>query len=551
MSRRFDVVRPARGRARRDGRATSARCSRAEYGITEPLSDRFNLACYRALGLVSFFTVGEDEVRAWTIRAGDDAVTAAGKIHTDLASGFIRAEVTPYDDLRALGTMREVKANGKQRLEGRELQGCGRGHPQHKVVAMKLPRAGILTVGDELLGGRVVNTNAAFLTQRLTEQGFLVTVTETVGDEEFAIADAIEALCQRTDAVVVAGGLGPTPDDVTREALAGASGALLVVDDAAEAPRGDEDPAASPRARTSAWPACRRAPRRSSPTPSASRPACASTWAVPRSTPCRAFRWRWRRSSSSRSCPTSSASSPRRSRRNAASCGCYGLREAEVAERLGDLLDRGKEPSVGVTVKYGLITVSVVGHGAAKRADQIREELGAHVIGEDHDTPATVAYRMLLERGLTLATAESITGGLVAGLFIDQPGASEVSAAASSPTTTTSSTSCSACRRRSSRARAPFPARWHAAWPARPARPSASTSRSRRPGSPGPTPDERGVPIGRGFLAVAGPRAGKTGEVVEAFSCVGNRNAIRRRFVWTALDLVRRHLARGRSKKVG
>jgi len=93
-----------------------------EYGITEPLADRFNLACYRALGLVSFFTVGEDEVRAWTIRAGDDAVTAAGKIHTDLAKGFIRAEVTAYDDLRALGAMREVKAAGKQRLEGREYR---------------------------------------------------------------------------------------------------------------------------------------------------------------------------------------------------------------------------------------------------------------------------------------------------------------------------------------------------------------------------------------------------------------------------------------------
>lgn len=92
----------------------------AEYGITEPLRDRFNLACYRGLGLLSFFTVGEDEVRAWTIRSGDDAVTAAGRIHSDLARGFIRAEVTPYADLHALGAMREVKAKGKQRLEGKE-----------------------------------------------------------------------------------------------------------------------------------------------------------------------------------------------------------------------------------------------------------------------------------------------------------------------------------------------------------------------------------------------------------------------------------------------
>jgi len=92
----------------------------AEYGVTEPLQDRFNIACYRGLGLVSFFTVGEDEVRAWTIEEGDNAVTAAGKIHTDLARGFIRAEVFTYEDLRELGSEREIKAKGKQRLEGKD-----------------------------------------------------------------------------------------------------------------------------------------------------------------------------------------------------------------------------------------------------------------------------------------------------------------------------------------------------------------------------------------------------------------------------------------------
>ncbi len=91
----------------------------SEFGVIEPLGDRFNLACYRGLGLRAFFTVGEDEVRAWTIVAGDDAVEAAGKIHSDLARGFIRAEVTPYENLRAAGTMKEVKARGKQRLEGK------------------------------------------------------------------------------------------------------------------------------------------------------------------------------------------------------------------------------------------------------------------------------------------------------------------------------------------------------------------------------------------------------------------------------------------------
>ena len=92
----------------------------AEYGIEEPLRERFTRACYRGLGLISFFTLGDDEVRAWTLHEGDDALTAAGQIHTDLARGFIRAEVTAFEDLRALGSMREVKAKGKQRLEGKE-----------------------------------------------------------------------------------------------------------------------------------------------------------------------------------------------------------------------------------------------------------------------------------------------------------------------------------------------------------------------------------------------------------------------------------------------
>ena len=72
------------------------------------------------LGLQSFFTVGEDEVRAWTILRGATAVDAAGAIHTDLAKGFIRAEVTAYQDLIELGSLKEAQHKGKFRLEGKE-----------------------------------------------------------------------------------------------------------------------------------------------------------------------------------------------------------------------------------------------------------------------------------------------------------------------------------------------------------------------------------------------------------------------------------------------
>lgn len=91
-----------------------------EFGITEPSLPRMIRLSYDLLGLRSFFTVGEDEVRAWTIPVGATAVDAAGVIHTDLARGFIRAEVVAYVDLISAGGMAEAKKGGHVRLEGKE-----------------------------------------------------------------------------------------------------------------------------------------------------------------------------------------------------------------------------------------------------------------------------------------------------------------------------------------------------------------------------------------------------------------------------------------------
>jgi hypothetical protein len=91
-----------------------------EYGIEEPSLNRMIRLSYDLLNQQSFFTVGEDEVRAWTVRRGANAVEAAGAIHTDLQKGFIRAEVVAYDDLTSLGSMNEAKAKGKLRLEGKD-----------------------------------------------------------------------------------------------------------------------------------------------------------------------------------------------------------------------------------------------------------------------------------------------------------------------------------------------------------------------------------------------------------------------------------------------
>ena len=91
-----------------------------EYGIEEPSLNRMIRLSYDLLGLQSFFTVGPDECRGWTVHRGATAPEAAGEIHTDLQKGFIRAEVVAYNDLVALGSMNEAKSKGKFRLEGKE-----------------------------------------------------------------------------------------------------------------------------------------------------------------------------------------------------------------------------------------------------------------------------------------------------------------------------------------------------------------------------------------------------------------------------------------------
>lgn len=91
----------------------------AELGIVEPARQRMVRACYEGLGLISFLTCNEQEARAWSVARGATAVEAAGKIHTDMVRGFIRAEVVAYADLAAAGGFKQAKAAGKIRLEGK------------------------------------------------------------------------------------------------------------------------------------------------------------------------------------------------------------------------------------------------------------------------------------------------------------------------------------------------------------------------------------------------------------------------------------------------
>lgn len=91
-----------------------------DLGLSESGLEKLIKASYRLLGLISYLTAGEPEVRAWTIKAGTKAPQAAGKIHSDFERGFIRAEIVRYDDLMACGTHAAAKEKGLVRLEGKD-----------------------------------------------------------------------------------------------------------------------------------------------------------------------------------------------------------------------------------------------------------------------------------------------------------------------------------------------------------------------------------------------------------------------------------------------
>jgi ribosome-binding ATPase YchF (GTP1/OBG family) len=92
----------------------------ADLGLEAPTSDRFLRQLYHSLKLISFLTVGDKEVRAWSLALGSTALKAAGRIHTDMEKGFIRAEAIAFEQLMREGSFAQAKKSGTLRLEGKE-----------------------------------------------------------------------------------------------------------------------------------------------------------------------------------------------------------------------------------------------------------------------------------------------------------------------------------------------------------------------------------------------------------------------------------------------
>ena len=299
-------------------------------------------------------------------------------------------------------------------------------------------RCEIIGVGTELLLGQIVNTNAAWIGQRLADVGWDCLRHTVVGDNERRIAGTIREALDRADAVIVTGGLGPTQDDVTREALAAVAGVSLQRQPELETwlrerfARMSVQRMAEMNLRQADVPEGARTidnPRGTAPGlifEIDGRPLYAVP-GVPREMegmleevvlPDLAARAGEGRAIVSRTLRTA------------------GVGESRLAERLTPLWE---EAGAGqVTLAYlaspGEVRVrlTAVGHTREEALAEIapvearvREELGDIVYGTDEETLEAVVGRLLRERGLTLATAESLTGGLLGGRITNIPGASD------------------------------------------------------------------------------------------------------------------------------
>lgn len=293
--------------------------------------------------------------------------------------------------------------------------------------------AWVIAIGTELTLGQTVDTNSAWLAERLGALGFRTVRHMTVPDELEATREAVLQAAERCDVIVMSGGLGPTDDDLTRAALAAAAGVPLELHGpsvehlrAFFAARGREMPARNtvqammPRGATVLPNTCGTAPGvmiELHGTP------CYSLPGVP-------FEMR------------AMFGHEVEPRLRAASGGeillcrrvhTFGLGESIIGEKIRDLMQRGRNPEVGTTAEFGIVGIRINATGQTPDAAQtmlnrteaeIRRRLGGVVFGVDEDTLAGVVGGLLSSMGCTVSTAESCTGGLIAALLTDIPGSS-------------------------------------------------------------------------------------------------------------------------------
>lgn len=294
----------------------------------------------------------------------------------------------------------------------------------------------VLSIGDELVLGQTVDSNSAWVSARLAERGIPTYAHQTVSDDRRAIELAIRWACHNADLVVISGGIGPTDDDLTRFALADALGVELFEDadsiaalDAFFQNRGRPMPQ---RNRVQA-----RFPvgTRPIPNPHGTAPGIRGQLdraevfvapGVPREmrpmVTNHVLEFVAGHAGAARTILTAKVNT-------------FGASESSVAEVLGDLMGRDRNPVVGTTVSNGIVSVRIRaefddGDEAARELDDTRDRveaaLGPIVFGRDEGTIQEAVVRLLSEHALTVATAESCTGGLIGGMLTDVAGSSAV-----------------------------------------------------------------------------------------------------------------------------
>ena len=298
---------------------------------------------------------------------------------------------------------------------------------------MSAPRAAVLSVGDELVLGTTLDTNSRTVSIALRDAGFDVVEHRTVADDRAAIEDAIRALAARATVVVSTGGLGPTDDDLTRDALNSIvdGGAAQVEDPVA---RTDLDAWFAGRGRPMAAINLRQALRPRSATIvrnlGGTAPGLAATVGG-----CRVFclpgppREMIPMLEGDVIPSVRPEGAPAIAKRT---LGSFGIGESALAEMLGERMRRGSEPAVGTTASGSIVSVQVVarGDGAAARADatlaDCERAIAPYGFGAEDETLGSALLAACRVRGRTFAVAESCTGGLVGGLLTAVAGSSDV-----------------------------------------------------------------------------------------------------------------------------
>ncbi len=290
--------------------------------------------------------------------------------------------------------------------------------------------AEIIAVGDELTSGQSLDTNSQWIAQRLEELGLATLYHSTVGDQLEPCADVLRRAIERADVVLVTGGLGPTDDDLTREALARAAGCeLTVYAEALEqiremfALRGWPMPPQNERqALVPAGGRTIRNPHGTAPgiemeIPREDRPPC-RLFALPGVPTEMKEMWTASVAPAIGSFLASEHRVILRRRIN-----CFGAGESQIETMLPGLIRRDHRPIVGITASQATISLRIAADGANEQecraaiypvAEMIRQRLGTLVFGEEDEQLQDAVARLLLDRGKTLATAECATAGIVA-----------------------------------------------------------------------------------------------------------------------------------------